>query len=47
MIISNQFIIIIIGMALLLSLPLLIFLTKTVQNITPYLYMNARLKAKE
>lgn len=39
--------IIVIGMVLILSLPLLIFLTKTVQNITPYLYMNARLKAKE
>jgi V/A-type H+-transporting ATPase subunit C len=39
--------IIVIGMVLLLSLPLLIFLTKTVQNITPYLYINARLKAKE
>jgi V/A-type H+-transporting ATPase subunit C len=47
MTVDSQFIIIIIGMALLLSLPLLIFLTKTVQNITPYLYMNARLKAKE
>jgi len=44
---SNQFIIIIIGLAFLLSLPLLVFLAKTVQNITPYLYMNARLKAKE
>ncbi len=45
--VSDQFIIIIIGMVLLLSLPLLVFLAKTVQNITPYLYMNARLKAKE
>lgn len=45
--ISNEFIIIVIGMAFLLSLPLLVFLAKTVQNITPYLYMNARLKAKE
>jgi len=44
---SNQFIIIIIGLVFLLSLPLLVFLAKTVQNITPYLYMNARLKAKE
>lgn len=44
---NPQFLIIIIGMVLLLSLPLLIFLTKSVQNITPYLYMNARLKAKE
>ena len=47
MTVDSQFLIIIIGMVLLLSLPLLIFLTKTVQNITPYLYMNARLKAKE
>ena len=47
MIINTQFLIIVIGMVLLLSLPLLIFLAKTVQNITPYLYMNARLKAKE
>jgi len=47
MIINTQLLIIVIGMVLLLSLPLLIFLTKTVQNITPYLYMNARLKAKE
>ena len=45
--ISNEFIIIVIGMVFLLSLPLLVFLAKTVQNITPYLYMNARLKAKE
>ena len=44
---SDQFIIIIIGLVFLLSLPLLVFLAKTVQNITPYLYMNARLKAKE
>jgi V/A-type H+-transporting ATPase subunit C len=44
---SDQFIIILIGTVFLLSLPLLIFLSKTVQNITPYLYMNARLKAKE
>jgi V/A-type H+-transporting ATPase subunit C len=47
LIISNELIIIVIGMVLLLSLPLLVFLVKTVQNITPYLYMNARLKAKE
>jgi len=47
MTVDPQFLIIIIGTVLLLSLPLLIFLTKTVQNITPYLYMNARLKAKE
>ena len=47
MIESNQFIIILIGTVFLLSLPLLVFLSKTVQNITPYLYMNARLKAKE
>ena len=47
MVLDTQFLIIVIGMVLLLSLPLLIFLTKTVQNITPYLYMNARLKAKE
>ena len=47
MIIDTQFMIIIIGLVLALSLPLLIFLTKSVQNITPYLYMNARLKAKE
>ncbi len=45
--IDTQFMIIVIGMVLILSLPLLIFLTKSVQNITPYLYMNARLKAKE
>ena len=45
--ISNEFIIVVIGMVFLLSLPLLVFLAKTVQNITPYLYMNARLKAKE
>jgi len=38
---------IVIGAILILSLPILIFLTKSVQNITPYLYMNARLKAKE
>ena len=44
---SDQFIIILIGAVFLLSLPLLVFLSKTVQNITPYLYMNARLKAKE
>ncbi|MDX1779230.1 MAG: V-type ATPase subunit, partial [Thermodesulfobacteriota bacterium] len=44
---SDQFIIILIGTVFLLSLPLLVFLSKTVQNITPYLYMNARLKAKE
>ncbi|MCK5514170.1 MAG: V-type ATPase subunit, partial [Deltaproteobacteria bacterium] len=44
---DTQFMIIVIGMVLILSLPLLIFLTKSVQNITPYLYMNARLKAKE
>jgi V/A-type H+-transporting ATPase subunit C len=47
MVIDTQFMIIIIGLVLALSLPLLIFLTKSVQNITPYLYMNARLKAKE
>ena len=47
MIESDQFIIILIGTVFLLSLPLLVFLSKTVQNITPYLYMNARLKAKE
>ena len=47
MMIENQFLIILIGMVLILSLPLLIFLTKSVQNITPYLYMNARIKAKE
>jgi len=47
MTVDPQFLIIIIGAVLILSLPLLIFLTKTVQNITPYLYMNARLKAKE
>lgn len=44
---DTQFMIIVIGTVLILSLPLLIFLTKSVQTITPYLYMNARLKAKE
>ena len=47
MVIDTQFLIIVIGMVFILSLPLLIFLTKSVQNIIPYLYMNARLKAKE
>lgn len=45
--VSNEFIILVIGAVLLLSLPLFVFLAKTVQGITPYLYMNARLKAKE